>query len=439
METDSKGDFMKKRITLGVITTLLVFNPMALGSIVQAESVDEINKKAKEIDEKNNEVTNKITESTNSLENLTTEKKALETDVTNLQKQIDEIIIKLQKQEETLLKTEEKIEVLKKEIKILEERIEKRTDKLDNQARYVQTNGDAANLASVVLTAESFSDLIGRVSAVTTLVSANKAIVSEQERDQQELEVLEENAQSEKVTATAMKNEIESSKNNLFAQKSEIDDKIVQIATKYQLTENEKTDLINEKVVLASQASQLSNKLQAEEARIVAEQQAKIAADLQAEAMNLAAQQQQTNTQSTPTPNVNGTGFIVPANGPVTSPFGYRSDPFTGATTFHKGIDIAGGGAIVASKAGVVEYSNYNNGGYGYLVIIDHGVINGINYKTYYAHMAAGSLTKVPGQTVNQGEQIGVMGTTGSSTGIHLHFEIRENNNPVNPGPFIGL
>ncbi|MGK9522650.1 CHAP domain-containing protein, partial [Salmonella enterica subsp. enterica] len=88
-----------------------------------------------------------------------------------------------QKQEETLLKTEEKIEVLKKEIKILEERIEKRTDKLDNQARYVQTNGDAANLASVVLTAESFSDLIGRVSAVTTLVSANKAIVSEQERD----------------------------------------------------------------------------------------------------------------------------------------------------------------------------------------------------------------------------------------------------------------
>lgn len=76
METDSKGDFMKKRITLGVITTLLLFNPMALGSIVQAESVDEINKKAKEIDEKNNEVTNKITESTNSLENLTTEKKA---------------------------------------------------------------------------------------------------------------------------------------------------------------------------------------------------------------------------------------------------------------------------------------------------------------------------------------------------------------------------
>ncbi len=52
METDSKGDFMKKRITLGVITTLLAFNPMALGSIVQAESVDEINKKAKEIDEK---------------------------------------------------------------------------------------------------------------------------------------------------------------------------------------------------------------------------------------------------------------------------------------------------------------------------------------------------------------------------------------------------
>lgn len=153
------------------------------------------------------------------------------------------------------------------------------------------------------------------------------------------------------------------SKNNLFAQKSEIDDKIVQIATKYQLKENEKTDLINEKVVLASQASQLSNKLQAEEARIVAEQQAKNCRRSTSRGYEFSGATAADKHQSTPTPNVNGTGFIVPANGPVTSPFGYRSYPFTGATTFHKGIDIAGGGAIVASKAGVVEYSNYTNGG----------------------------------------------------------------------------
>ncbi|MGX7417519.1 murein hydrolase activator EnvC family protein [Carnobacterium gallinarum] len=443
---------MKKKLTVGLIATVFMIQPILLNETAKANTVDDIHTKAKAIEEKNNEVTNRINESDASLQSLEVEKATLETDVTKLQAEIDTIILKLQKQEENLTKTEERMKQLKAEIAVLEERIEQRSEKLENQARYVQTDGDVMNIANVVLTAENFSDLIGRVSAVSTLVSANKNIVVEHEKDQDSLEVAEKSTQVEKEAALTIKNEIEVAKNNLYAQKTEQDDKIVQIASKYKLTETEKNNLVAEKTVLASQASKLSSDLKAEEARITAEQQAKIAADLQAEAMNAAAAAQQAAAnQNTTTSSVSDGsnsnnsgsttegGFVRPANGYVSSPFGYRNDPFSGAQTFHKGIDIAGGGSIVATKGGVVEYSSYNNGGYGYLVIIDHGVVNGMNYKSYYAHMAAGSLTKSPGQSVSQGEQIGIMGTTGSSTGVHLHFEIRENNNPVNPAPFIGL
>lgn len=442
-----RGDFMKKKITISLIATILIAQPVLLGETAKAETVDNIQKESKAVEEKNTEVTNKINQTDASLKSLESEKESLEAEVTKLQSEIDTIVLNLQKQEENLTKSEEKIQQLKAEIATLEERISQRTEKLENQARFVQTDGDMMNLADVVLTAESFSDLIGRVSAVSTLMLANKNMVTQHEADQAELEKTEKEALAEKEAVLALKNEIEVAKGNLYAQKAEQDDKIVQIATKYQLTEEEKNKLVAEKQVLATKASKLTTDLKAEEARITAEQQAKIAADLQKEAMTQAAVQQsqakteqttnQEDSQTAPTPNAGG--FSRPASGYVSSPFGYRSDPFSGASTFHKGIDIAGGGAIVATRAGTVEYSSYNSGGYGYLVIIDHGTIDGVNYKSYYAHMAAGSLTKAPGQTVGQGEQIGIMGTTGSSTGVHLHFEIRQNNNPVNPAPFIGV
>ncbi|MDT1995410.1 peptidase M23 [Carnobacterium divergens] len=433
---------MKKIIQLSLISTLLLSTLSVLPATqVSAETTEEINQKQQELDSKSATVENGIEATEESLKSLETEKSTLEKEVQSLQKQIDEVMKKLEEQQVNLKDSEVKINELKEKIATLEDRIQQRTQKLENQARFVQTDGDTHSLATIVLTAENFSDLIGKVTAVTQLVYANKQIVTDQENDQKELKTAETAAINEKKIAENLKNEIERSKNNLYAQKSELDDKILQIATKYQLTEAEKNTLISEKNTIATQTSKLTSDLKAEQDRIVAEQAAKVAADKKAEEMATPT----TNTppvsnEGTPTPpNTGGTTFIRPSNGYVSSPFGYRSGPFTGAQTFHKGIDLAGSGAIKAAADGVVEYSNYNNGGYGYLVIINHGAINGVNYQTYYAHMAPGSLTMVAGQTVRQGQQIGVMGTSGSSTGVHLHFEVRENGTPVNPAPFIGL
>lgn len=133
----------------------------------------------------------------------------------------------------------------------------------------------------------------------------------------------------------------------------------------------------------------------------------------------------------------NGTGtgkfaWPVPGYRNVSSRFGYRTNPVTGKHTLHAGVDIAGSGIdgrpIYASDTGTVILSKYY-GGYGNCVMIDHG--NG--YITLYGHMKSLSPYKV-GDTVYKGiSVIGFVGSTGNSTGSHLHFEIKRNNTSVNP------
>lgn len=119
-------------------------------------------------------------------------------------------------------------------------------------------------------------------------------------------------------------------------------------------------------------------------------------------------------------------------NSPISSLFGNRTDPFNRRTAFHAGIDFrAGTGTpIKATGSGVVTKAS-RNGGYGLMVIIDHG--NGLT--TRYAHMSR-IMVKV-GQTITKGKTIGKVGSTGRSTGPHLHYELRRNGKAINPSSFI--
>lgn len=123
--------------------------------------------------------------------------------------------------------------------------------------------------------------------------------------------------------------------------------------------------------------------------------------------------------------------FQWPANGPVTSPYGYRTHPISGERRLHAGIDIGApnGSSIVAAEAGEVVYAGWY-GGYGLATVINHG--DGI--ATLYAHQS--SLSVATGQRVSKGQRIGAVGSTGYSTGPHLHFEVRVNGEPVDPMPY---
>lgn len=121
-----------------------------------------------------------------------------------------------------------------------------------------------------------------------------------------------------------------------------------------------------------------------------------------------------------------------PAKGWISSGYGYRTDPFTGRRAFHDGVDIAAprGTPIHALAAGVVIYSGHKSG-YGLMVEINHG--NG--YKTLYAH--ASKLIAKVGERVGKGQTIALVGSTGRSTGPHLHVEVLKNDDPVNPRKYL--
>jgi murein DD-endopeptidase MepM/ murein hydrolase activator NlpD len=116
-----------------------------------------------------------------------------------------------------------------------------------------------------------------------------------------------------------------------------------------------------------------------------------------------------------------------------TSGFGVRSDPFRGRAAMHGGIDLAGpvGTPVYATADGIVGRSEWNSGGYGNLVEINHG--QGI--QTRYGHLSR--LIAQAGQRVRRGDLIGLMGSTGRSTGSHLHYEVRIDGRAVNPVPFM--
>lgn len=127
-------------------------------------------------------------------------------------------------------------------------------------------------------------------------------------------------------------------------------------------------------------------------------------------------------------------GWARPVAGRITSSFGYRVSPTAGASTYHQGTDVGAGcgSNIYAASGGTVVYAGWN-GGYGNFVLVDHG--GGI--ATAYAHIVNGGILVSYGQSVDVGQNIAKVGTTGTSTGCHLHFEVRINGSATNAVPFL--
>lgn len=130
--------------------------------------------------------------------------------------------------------------------------------------------------------------------------------------------------------------------------------------------------------------------------------------------------------------------FVNPSAGTVGSPFGQRFHPIHKEWRMHNGIDVSGGSHrnILASNSGTVEFvKNSGSTGYGRYLKVNHGVIDGKKIDTLYAHLQSISVSS--GQNVTSGQVLGIRGTTGTSTGEHLHFEVHENGKAVDPLKYV--
>lgn len=438
---------MKKKTIFSMLSSTAIFLSLfsANTQSVEAESqtLNDLQRQQQELNQQSNQLQGNIKEAEQEMNTLDSERTHLQNEITEIQRNIDSVLKEIKAQEEEIARLEEEIKQLNEEIAILKDKIEKRNVALAKQARSVQTAGSPSNIIDIILSADTLTELIGKMEVINLLVQNNNNIMQDQIADRLLVEQKAVQVEATKDEADQVKLAMEVNRNNLVAQRRELDNKVQIITERFDLTTEERNGFINQRNSVAQQADRIDNLVKEEQGRIAAEKARKAAeAKALAEAKRKADEQRRaeearlkevTTASASSSPAPSSSGWVKPSNGYVTSNYGMRIHPITGRERLHGGIDIGGGGQIRAAKSGVVEIATYSSS-YGYYVRIDHG--GGL--KSLYAHMTPG-LQVSPGQSVSAGQTLGTMGTTGSSTGVHLHFEIFQNGNRVNPKNYINF
>jgi len=431
---------LKKRSLFSIVLVLpLVFT---YHSNAFASKLTDLQDQKKQVEDKSSSVSSSIDKKDAQISDISGQQADLATQMRQIESQIASTDNKIGEKQVQISNTQKQISALQNSIAQLTKRIQERDQLLKQRARAMQTNGGSVNYLDVILDSESISDLIDRLSAVSTLVNADKDIIDQQKKDQDALVKQEAEVEKKLKDLQGMVSELQTLKANLNQQQAKKAEILKQLGEKKTELESQKVSLEEEKTNLAAQKSAIAKAIKLEKDRIAREAAERAAAEKEAQqhSQNSGGGSSANSGGSAGTPSVTSGTFMRPAVGRVTSEYGYRSMDADG---FHSGIDIAQGGLvpIVAAGDGVVSRS-YLSSSYGNCVMITH-VVNGNVYTTVYAHMRSRLVSDY--QTVHKGQVIGYMGETGEAYGQHLHFEFyvgqwtASHSNAVNPRNYINF
>ncbi len=374
----------------------------------------------------------------NKLAQIKTQKAEVERQLAAYQKdkeayagQIGTLNNKINLTEQQITATEEVLQELNRSIAETTENLAKAEQELVNKQKLFETrirvmyeNGETSYM-EVLLNSQSFSDMLSNMEIVSQIMDYDKTVVKEFKEVRDSIEQMKTKLESDrrqqqdhKSSLEANKRELESDKKNLKTMLSKVENNI-DSANKMAAQMDAERDQINEEIAELSRREAEAARKRAEEERRRAEQA------------------RRNNSASRPyvAPSYSGGSMLWPCPNYsyISSEFGGRNHPITGKwQSGHKGIDIASGkgNPILAAKSGTVVKS-YLSSSYGNYVVISHG--GGL--MTAYAHMSRRMVSV--GDTVAAGQQIGTVGSTGNSTGNHLHFEVYVNGSVVNPRNYV--
>lgn len=290
-----------------------------------------------------------------------------------------------------------------------QKRLEGRESVFYKRVRDIYINGRLSYL-DVVIGSKDFSDFANRLEVLKRIIDSDITLINEIKKERADIEAHKQKLEADRAKLV----ELEKS---ALAKQAEIEQKKAERNVVLQKAQNDRAT--------AMQAIEELNASSAQVSAMLKERQAARAAAAAA----AAAATQSSGGQGASDNWVQGTGQLGwPVSGEITSPYGYRVHPIWGTTIYHSGIDIGvdEGTPVHAADGGVVVWSGWM-GGYGYAVVIDHG--NGLS--TLYGHNS--ELAVDEGQSVAKGQVISYAGSTGNSTGPHVHFEVRVNGDPVDP------
>lgn len=395
-----------KKVILKIGTILLITIFIAQSNMAIAATKTELNQSSSETDKKIEEAKEQLegiqsekSETMKQVEELTYQISEYQNQIDDLDNQIDDLNAKIEEAQNNLNKAQEDYT---KQEQLLEERL------------IVSYESGETSYLDFLLSSDSITELISNYYLITELATTDAELLESIQKQKEEIENAKQTLESDKKELESAKASKQSVATQLQNSKNQKDAYAAQLTAEEKQTQSE-----------LEQFEQDKREIQAELARIAAQEEAA-----------RKAQENNGGSSNNISNNPSASGYIRPIVGySITCGwYGYAG---------HTGVDFSGSGIsgkpILAVKDGTVVTStalknpNGTYRSYGEYIVISHGD----GTMTLYAHGAPGSRLVSPGQKVKQGQQIMSVGTTGNSTGYHLHFEVRVNGRPVNPTPYL--
>lgn len=402
-----------------------------------SKSLEDLKSEQKELEKQKNEYKERLETLKEQQANVLEQKAALDEQIKVANEQLELVA-------EQIAKYDELIEEKAKEVEAAKTKEERQLARYQTRVRAMEESG-GYNILSLIVNADSFADLLTAMDDMGVIMQSDRALQDSYVEAREETEAAKEKYEAEKA-------EYEKAEQELEDERAEIAEQI-KANTEELESLQEKIDKALEEYEASEAAEQSAAATIANMIAALAQQKAQEAANnstVTADKMNEANAEAEANGEEPPytqeeiekaentTTTTTGstiTGSLVwpvPCSTRVTSRYGTRTDPFTGKTATHNGLDIDGfnneGNIVVAVAAGTVITSSYDSS-YGNYVIVDHG-----DMTSLYAHMS-GTAVSV-GTYVSAGQTVGYLGQTGRATGVHCHLEIFVNGSRVDPASY---
>ena len=397
---------------LSLILSLIPTKAGAASSSEIRKQIAALKDEKKQIDAQLKEVKGQLKENTNEIKGIVAQKDAIDQEVQLLHQQI--FNINQQVATYALLIADKQDELDEASV-----RLEELQQKNKERIRAMEEEGELSYW-SVIFKAASFSDLLVRLSMVQEINAADQRRLQEISEVGRKVSNVREELIFEKSALEAVRSELDTSEAALEEKRKEADSLLTQLIAKG----DEFEALIDE-----------SEDLQSDLMKEIAQKEKDLKAAEYKEWLATYVPTRPSGTDTTPSTQApSSSGWIKPLKSyTITSAFGMRIHPIHKVERFHEGVDMAApqGTPIYAAKSGKVTTTSYQAGGAGYYVSINHGD----GFASIYMHMT--NYIVKPGQHVSTGQVIGYVGSTGGSTGPHLHFGISYNGKYVNPMNYI--
>ncbi len=400
------GKTMNKKLRF---IAAVVVSCSLMSSTVLADDLSDAKSKSEKIETQIESNKAKVSELEENRDNILSEISELDNNMDKLYSEVNNLEAQISQSTNKIEELEERSSELKKELEVSKKIMDKRLRVLykNNGTSYIE----------ILLSAEGFSDFFEKVDIINTLISFDNKEINKYKANQEELDKNIKASSEEKKT-------LENAKAIVDANLEELNSK-----------KDKKTKLMAKAENELGTAEKLLAQNEAESKEILASITAMEKAASRPSRGGSSSDSQSNykpsdNGSSSSQVSTNGMYSITGTRYAITSPFGYRTSPVGRGQEFHKGIDIGApyGAPVYSLKAGTVTYAGWMEG-YGNVVVVSHGDIS-----TLYAHNS--SLSVSVGQTVKGGQQLSNVGSTGWSTGPHIHFEVIKNGTNIDPASY---